>query len=181
MKTTLTAAAALAASLFATAAMAADTNGNDDFWGRLTLGVPVYTHHFPHDDLFNDHNWGAFLDVKMMKNLSFDVGDFKNSYRRNTAFAAVAYTPINIRTEHLKLDIGGMLGADLNGGYRPVNSIDPVLGAFIVKFGGRNYPDFGLLNRLGLEAIIIPPAPKGPSATAFNLSLTYRMEYNHNN
>lgn len=178
VKTILTAAAALAASLFATAAVAADGPGSDDsFWSRLTLGVPVYTHHFPHDDQFNDHNWGAFLDVKLMKNLSFDVGDFKNSYRRNTAFAAVAYTPINIRTEHLKVDLGAMVGADLNGGYRPFNSADPLLGAFIVKVGGRNYPDFGLLNRMGFEAIIIPPPPKGPGATAVNVSVTYRMEY----
>lgn len=178
VKTITTAAMALAASLFATAAMADDVSGNEgSFLSRVMIGVPLYTHHFPHDDQFNDHNWGGYVDVKLMKNVGFDLGDFKNSYRRNTAFAAIAYTPINIRTEHFKVDLGAMVGADLNGGYRPFNSADPLLGAFLIRMGGRNFTDFKVLNRVGVAAIIIPPAPSGPSATAVNLSLTYRMEY----
>ena len=37
------------------------------FLSRVTVEVPVYTRHIPNDAGFNDHNWGAFINVDLAK------------------------------------------------------------------------------------------------------------------
>lgn len=146
------------------------------FWSRVTLEAPVYTHHFPNDALFNDHNWGGFVDVAVTRQWSIVGGDFDNSYRRNTAFLAASYEPIEFTWSKMRLDIGGLAGVDLNGGYRHFNRLEPLLGAVNLRLSGHGLDPtrYGPLARAGLLATIIPPDPHGGS-TAVNLAVTYRL------
>lgn len=148
------------------------------FWSRVTLELPVYTHHLPHDEDFNDHNWGAFVDVALTRQWSAVGGYFRNSYDRETAFAAIAYAPINLTLAKVDIDLGGLVGLDLNGGYRPFNDLDPLLGALTLRVSGsrRALDQNSVFRRLGLLTTIIPAAPGGRGSTAINVALTYRFD-----
>ena len=145
------------------------------FLSRVTVEFPVLTRHTPHDSAFNDQNWGAFVDVAVTDTFSVVAGDFRNSYRRNTAFAALSWEPIHVRLANARLAFGAIAGADLNGGYRPFNSADPFLGAFNLRLTAAEPDSTRPLSRLGLLLTVIPPAPKNGS-TAVNLALTYRLK-----
>src|SRR5438874_723516 len=57
------------------------------FLSRITVEVPLYTRHIPTVAGFNDHNWGALVDVALSPDWSIILGDFTNSYYRNTVIA----------------------------------------------------------------------------------------------
>lgn len=143
-----------------------------DVWSRVTLETPIYTRHFPNDGGFNDQNWGGFVDVALNDDWSAVAGDFRNSYRRNTAFAAVSWEPLKADVSGLRLAFGGMAGVDLNGGYRGYNNVEPLLGAFNLRIAAAN--PHRALERFGLLFTIIPPAARH-GATALNVALTYRL------
>lgn len=144
----------------------------DSFWSRVTVEVPLVTRHFPNDKGFNDHNWGGWVDVAVNSWVSVDAGDFINSYRRNTAFAAVGLNSPSATFSHVKLWGEGLIGADLNAGYRGYNSVDPFLGAVQLRLTGANFDsNLAFLNRLGVAVTVIPSAPDFP----INLALTYRF------
>ncbi|THD81958.1 MAG: hypothetical protein E7812_03895 [Phenylobacterium sp.] len=178
MKRLLWIAASLAVLLAAPAAFAQEAPGpapaDPSFWSRVTVEVPAYTHHVPHDDEFNDRNTGLFVDYALTPSWSLVGGDFENSYRRNTAFAAVSWEPLTAHVAGLRLAAGGMVGLDLNGGYRGFNEAEPLLGAVNLRLTAAN-PDADALHRLGLLLTVIPAAPGGGGATAFNLAVTYRL------
>lgn len=163
---------------YATGATAQEAQpaADDGFWSRITIAAPVFTRHYPHDSEFNDNNWGGFAFYAFTDQLYFAGGDFINSYKKNTAFIAVAYLPLNLSFSRINIDAGGMLGVDLNGGYKGYNSLDPALGALIIKFSGNYFdaPDYQFLNRAGLLLTVIPGVSGGTS-TAFDLALTYRL------
>jgi hypothetical protein len=157
---------------------AQQSDPDTSFLSRVTVEVPVYTRHIPNDAGFNDHNWGAFINVDLAKSsalgnaeLSVAGGTFINSYRKNTAFLAgeIMWSPIV--TNHLKIEIGPMLGFDLNGGYKGYSDVDPLLGAIQVRVSGTDFaPENELLNRLGTAITIMPG-----QETAINLALTVRL------
>ena len=152
----------------------AETQGGyPSFLSRVSIEVPLFTRHFPHDERFNDHNWGASVEVALGHHMAVVAGDYICSYDRNTLFAAFSWLPINFEFSHVKIDAGGLIGADLNGGYRRHNDMEPFLGAFVIKVMGNNFED-GILNRLGVGITIIPPNPHGGS-TAVNLALRYTL------
>jgi hypothetical protein len=154
---------------------AAQAQTPDDFWSRVTVEVPAYTHHVPHDELFNDHNWGGFVDVALTERWSLVGGDFKNSYNRNTAFAAVSWEPLVAVAGPLRFAGGGMVGVDLNRGYRGFNSVEPLLGAFNLRVSAADLHDPNPLKRFGLLFTVIPPAAKNGS-TAVYVGVTYRLK-----
>jgi hypothetical protein len=157
---------------------APQSDPDTSFLSRVTVEVPVYTRHIPDDAGFNDHNWGATINVDLARSsalgnaqLSVDGGAFSNSFRKNTAFLAgeIMWTPII--TNNLKFEIGPMLGLDLNGGYKHCNDIDPLLGALQVRVSGTDFaPENDLLNHLGTAITIMPG-----QETAINLALTVRL------
>lgn len=164
--------------LLTTGAMAGEETppeANSSFLSRVTIVVPVFTRHIPHDKWFNDHNWGAFVDVALNRQLSVVMGDFINSYKRNTLFAGISYMPINLEFSKVKIDLGGMLALDINGGYRPFNDLNPLLGVFSIKVTGTHFEDtkFAILNRLGIAITIFPNTSGG--STALNFALTYKL------
>jgi len=164
--------------LWTGAAVAQDRAAPDaprPFLSRVTVELPVLTRHTPHDSAFNDENWGAFVDVALTDTFSVVGGDFRNSYHRNTAFAAVSWEPIRVRVADARLAFGAIAGVDLNGGYRPFNSADPFLGAFNLRLTAAEPDPNRAFTRLGLLLTVIPPAPKNGS-TAVNLALTYRLK-----
>ena len=155
-------------------ALADHSSGNDDsFLSRVTLLAPVYTRHLPHDKGFNDHNWGVFAEIRLFDDISVIGGEFKNSYSRNTVLAGVTVLPLNFEISHLKVGLGGEIGADLNGGYKGYNKWDPLFGTLSVRLSGTGFADSPLLNHLGLAVSIIPPLD-GP-VTAVNLAVTLRL------
>jgi hypothetical protein len=139
----------------------------------VTLAVPVATRHTPNNRDFNNENWGLLADVALNERWSLVGGGFRNSYGRNTVLAGVAWQPLSARVGDARLRLGGMVGVDLNGGYRRFNSADPLIGAFNVRLTAAE-PDARPLSRLGLLLTIIPPAPENGS-TAFNLAVTYKL------
>ena len=102
------------------------------------------------------------------------AGDYICSYNRNTIFAAFSWLPLNFEFSHVKIDAGGLIGVDLNGGYRHFNSMEPFLGAFVINLRGNNFEN-KFLNRLGVGITIIPPNPRAGS-TAVNLALRYTLD-----
>jgi hypothetical protein len=179
MKSLIAAAAVIAVSAWTSSAMADDvqpaaTRGS--LWDRITLDAPLLTHHFPNDSRFNDHNWGLFVEFTVHHNVSFVAGDFTNSFRRNTAFIAVAYMPTLFDSYHIKINGGGMLGLDLNDGYKGHNYFEPAMSGFGFKIHGNHFEDRRLrfLNRTGVLITVFPPGGPGTS-TAVNAALSYRL------
>jgi hypothetical protein len=148
---------------------------HSSFLSRVTIEEPLYTRHLPTDKGFDDHNWGAFINVDTAKlsaigngELSVIGGDFTNSYYKNTAILAGAITWTATFT-NLKIDTGPVLGIDINAGYQGHNNLDPLLGAVQVKVGGTDFgPEYELLNHLGVAVTLIP-------GTVINLALTFRL------
>jgi hypothetical protein len=165
-----------AACLWAGAASAQDRDKapERDFWSRVTLEAPVLTHHVTDDRLFNDKNWGLLADVAINDDWSLVGGAFRNSFDRNTVLAGVSWEPISVRVAQTRLRFGGMAAVDINGGYRPYNTADPLLGAFNARLSAADPDAGGALSRMGLLLTVIPPAPRNGS-TAINLALTYRL------
>ena len=146
------------------------------FLSRITIELPLFTRHAPHDGWFNDHNQGALAEFALGPHFAITAGNFMNSYNRNTTIAGVSWLPLNFEFSHLRIDVGGIVAADLNGGYKRVNTMHPFLGAFEIKLMGGGFDDtrFETLNRVGLGITIVPPSPKNGS-TAINLGLRYRL------
>jgi len=142
---------------------------------RVTVEMPFYTRHLPTDKGFDDHNWGAFINVDIARSsalgdgeLSVVGGDFTNSYYKNTAFLGGSVTWTATFT-NLRIDAGPVLGIDLNRGYEGHNNLDPLLGAVQVRIGGTDFgPEYGLLNHLGVAVTLIP-------GTVINLALAVRL------
>jgi hypothetical protein len=163
-----------ALALSSPAALADDAATTDQsFWSRITLLAPVYTKHLPHDRGYNDHNWGGFAEFRVVDGISLVGGEFKNSYSRDTILAGVTFLPINFEMDHLRVDLGGEIGADLNGGYKGYNKWDPLFGTLSVRFSGTGFENSPLLNHIGIAVSVIPPLD-GP-ITAINLALTLRL------
>jgi hypothetical protein len=148
---------------------------DSSFLSRVTIEEPLYTRHLPTDKGFDDHNWGAFVNVDIAKSsalgngeLVIIGGDFINSYYRNTAILAGAIT-WTTTFRNLRIDAGPVLGIDLNAGYQGHNNLDPLLGAFQVRVGGTDLgQEYGLLNHLGIAITLIP-------GTVINLALAVKL------
>jgi hypothetical protein len=172
--------AAVLGSLFVASAAGAEAHPSDEnesFLSRITIEVPVFTRHVPHDNGFNDHNWGAFIDIALNRKWSVVMGDYINSYRRSTIFAGLSYMPIGLEFSKVRVSVGAMAAVDINGGYRHFNQVEPLLGALSIKVTGAHFedPKFDVLNRLGIAVTIIPPKANGGSAPV-NFALTYRLQ-----
>jgi hypothetical protein len=167
--------AAVLGSLFVASAAGAEAHPSDEnesFLSRITIEVP-------HDNGFNDHNWGAFIDIALNRKWSVVMGDYINSYRRSTIFAGLSYMPIGLEFSKVRVSVGAMAAVDINGGYRHFNQVEPLLGALSIKVTGAHFedPKFDVLNRLGIAVTIIPPKANGGSAPV-NFALTYRLQSN---
>jgi hypothetical protein len=147
----------------------------DSIWSRVTLEVPVLTRHIPHRDDLNNGDWGAFVDVAVNRHWSVVAGDFENSFHKNTAFAAVSYTPTHFDLGKVRISPDGMVGLDLNGGYKGNSSVDPLMAAVQIKIGAADASGPGLMRRLGLALTFIPPSLQKGGAMPVNLALTYRF------
>jgi len=150
--------------------------GYPSFLSRITIETSLFTHHTRHDAFYNDSNWSGVAEIALGRHMAISAGSFMNSYKRNTTFTGFSWLPIDFEFSHLKIEMGGMIAADLNGGYRGFNGMDPFLGAVLIKVMGNRFDDprFETLNRLGVGITLIPANPKGGS-TAINLSLRYRL------
>jgi len=154
-------------------ARAAEPAADSSFLSRITVDVPVYSRHEPHSERFNNHNWGAFVEIAINEHWSLATGDFINSYKRATIFAGAAWMPVDFSFYSVRVRVGGMLGLDVNGGYRRYNEVNPLLGAASLRITGSGFEN-DFFNRLGIAVKVIPPAPKNGS-TAINFALSYRL------
>ncbi len=158
-------------------ARAADAQTGGSFWSRVTLVVPVYTHHFPDAGGFDDRNWGAFVDVALDGRWSVVAGDYVNSFHRNTAFAGVSFSPVSVDLGKVRLTPGVLAGVDLSGGYRGRNPVEPLLGAFELHLTGQGFegaPD-RILNRAGVALILFPGGMNHRGAIPVSLAVSYRL------
>jgi hypothetical protein len=145
-------------------------DGDDSFLSRITIVVPLYTRHIPQEARFNEDNWGVLLETRLDPDWSVIVGEFRNSYYRDTAVAAFRYSLFSWDISRIKIDTGALLGFDLNGGYQGHNGVDPLLGALSIKITGNRFSEYELLNRTGLEFTILP----GQIVMA-NVALSFRL------
>ena len=169
-----------AAALAAGQARAGDSQAgqpDESFWSRVTLVVPVYTHHFPNSGQFDDQNWGAFANVAITQHWSVVGGDYINSFRRNTVFAGASFTPVGFDLGKVRLTPGVMAGVDLNGGYHGHNPLEPLLGALELNVTGEHLEQtrYRILDRMGLAIILMPGGFNQRGAVPVNLALTYRF------
>lgn len=164
-----------ALSLVSGAAAQVFPDADDTAFPRITLEAPLVTRHVPHDKGYDDHNWGLWVDVEPIKHFSLLGGYFINSERRDTAFAGIAYTPFYFELPNAELDAFVAIAADLNGGYKGFNKLDPLLGAVSIRLIGRHFDGTPLefLNNLGVAITAVPPV-NGP-VTAINLAVTYTI------
>jgi hypothetical protein len=148
----------------------------DSALSRVTIGLPVATHHFPRNSEFNNQNWGVLIDVSLAEEWSTVGGYFRNSYDRDTVFAGAGWYPIKFEVAKVHLDLGALAGLDLSGGYKGYNRAYPLLGALSMKIrkGATNDTDPDALDRIGLALTLIP-AVSGRGSTAVSLALTYRL------
>jgi len=100
---------------------------------------------------------------------SIVAGDFTNSYYRNTAIAAARYSFYKLDISSAGVDIGGMLGFDLKGGYKGNSVVDPLLGALSVKITGTHFSEDEILNGAGVAFTIIPG-----ETVAINVAFAFR-------
>ncbi len=151
-------------------------SAHDTFLSRVTMAAPVFSRHFPKDREFNDHNWGGVIFYALDNRFSLAGGDFLNSYRRNTAFAAVSITPWALNLDGAQISPGALVGIDLTNGYKGYNPVEPLLGAATIKIGTHYFsdPHFQFLNRIGLLVTVIPGWGNNRS-TAANLALTIHL------
>ena len=156
---------ALAAGLLAPAAAAAQ-DVPDGFLSRVTLEFPLVTQHLAAGHSLDDHNWGLVVDVALSPRLSLVGGEFKNSYRKDTALLGARYSFFRFTPGSLALDFGAVAGADLNGGYRDHSAVDPLMAAASIKITGNGFAQNQFLNRTGIVFTIIPG-----EVTAINLAL----------
>jgi hypothetical protein len=172
------AACALAAAVLTAGQARADSDQPDgsgqSFWSRVTIAVPVYTHHFPNNGQFDDHNWGAFADVEITEHWSVIGGDYINSFHRNTVFAGVTFTPVTFDLGKVRVAPGVMGGVDLNGGYDHHNPVEPLLGALELNLTAQRTKSW-ILDRTGLSLILMPGGFNQRGAVPVSLALTYRF------
>ena len=137
---------------------------------RITIQVPLYTRHIPQDAGLNDHNWGVLVEARLDPDWSIIVGEFRNSYYRDTVIAASRYSLFAWDYSSIRVDTGAILGFDLNGGYQGYNGVDPLLGALSIKITGNRFSEYGLLNGTGVAFTILP----GKIVVA-NVALSFRL------
>ena len=155
-------------------ARADDAAGTDEsFLSRITILAPVYTRHLPYDHGYNTHNWGGFVEFRLFDGVSLVGGEFINSYHRDTALAGITVLPLNFELSHLRVDVGGQIGADLNEGYKGYNKWDPLFGTLTARFSGTGFENSPFLNHLGLAVSVIPPLDG--AVTALNVAITLRL------
>lgn len=106
----------------------------------MAITVPVFTKHFPSSAGLNEDNRGFGLEYGLQKDVAVTVGMFNNSFRKDTYYAGVIYTPLRV----LGLHTGIILGLDLNGGYRSINPVSPLLGALHFATGSESSLGFNI-------------------------------------
>lgn len=107
----------------------------------MAITVPVFTRHFPsssHD--LNEHNHGLGLEYTVRKDVAVTAGLFNNSFRKDTFYVGVAYTPFRV----VGLHTGIVVGFDLSGGYNSVNPCKPVIGALRFATGNESPIGFNI-------------------------------------
>lgn len=106
----------------------------------VAVTVPVFTRHFPSSADLNEHNRGLGVEYTVRQDVAVTAGLFNNSFRKDTFYAGVIYTPFRV----LGLHTGVILGLDLNGGYRSINPVSPLLGALHFSTGSESPLGFNI-------------------------------------
>lgn len=135
---------------------ASSPDESNSFLSRITIHVPLYTQHIPQGGRFNEDNWGLLVEARLNSDWSIIVGEYRNSYFRDTVVAASRYSLFAWDTSNVRIDTGVLLGFDLNGGYKGHNGVEPLLGALSIKITGNRFSDYELLNGTGIAFTILP-------------------------
>jgi hypothetical protein len=107
----------------------------------LAVTVPVFTRHFPSSSSdLNEHNHGLGLEYTVRKDVAVTAGLFNNSFRKDTFYVGVVYTPFRV----VGLHTGFVVGLDLSGGYNSVNPCKPVIGALRFATGNKSLIGFNI-------------------------------------
>ncbi len=107
----------------------------------MAVTVPVFTRHFPDADPdLNERNHGLGLEYMLQKDVALTAGFFNNSFKKDTVYVGVVYTPFRVAGLHTGL----VLGLDVSGGYDSVNPFHPVIGALRFSTGGESPVGFNV-------------------------------------
>lgn len=93
----------------------------------------------------NERNWGGGLEARFAHDLGLQVGGYRNTYGRGTAYAIGMWQPVTAGP----LAAGGFLGAAT--GYAP----DPSCGRNLCAVAGLMFTL--TVERFGLNVMVVPP------------------------
>lgn len=74
------------------------------------------SHHFDRDQNFNENNFGIGVEYEFNKDLSVAVGQYRNSIRNTSHYAALAYTPLHAGPFSFGVAAGAIDGYYFNDG-----------------------------------------------------------------
>jgi len=100
----------------------------------LTLDLnlaSIHTEHWARDTL-NQRNEGLGLTVQLDPSWSLSTGFYRNSYRRTSAYALAAWTPLRIPLGAWHIDAGGEAGL-VTGYHRSEVTSRPLMAAGLLR------------------------------------------------
>jgi len=123
----------LAAFIFFFAASAAWAG---DWCRHHHVGLITVSQHISPARQYNEEHWGPYWRCERTSEWSWQLGWYKNSYRRTTFYSLINYVPIWAEVLGFPMKFGGSAG--LGTGYaehsdgNPKGGLSPILGGLVV-------------------------------------------------
>lgn len=95
-----------------------DTSKTDSskFPHNVWVNIGGVSHHFDRSKNFNENNFGIGIEYELNEDVAFAVGQYKNSIRNASHYAAIAYTPLHAGPVSLGVAAGTVDGYYFNNG-----------------------------------------------------------------
>ncbi len=124
------------------AAPADSPQARPQVWPQVWLNPGLLSYHFKRAAHYNAYNWGFGADVRVSEDFTLSAGEYRNSVRRHSTYATVAWQPLHLGPLRIGATAGAIRGyPDVNnGGWSPMAA--PVIG---IEYG-----------RVGATLIYVP-------------------------
>lgn len=147
--------------LIALLAVSATAQAQEAFEPSLSLTLGGMSYHFDRSKGYNEHNTGLGLEYRFREDVSVTVGQYRNSVRNDTHYAAINYQPLSVGPVRIGASIGVMDGyPNMRNG-----------GAFFAALPMLTYET----KHFGVNFGVIPDVPKKGIDGAFILQLKYKL------
>lgn len=126
--------------------------------GDPHLGLVTVSRHLGPEKDYNEEHWGPYLRCNITGDWSYQLGGYRNSQRRHTAYGLVNYVPLQLEASRITLRIGGFAG--FGTGYRkykngrPRGGLTPIVGG-LVTIGISEVANIGVVFNHAVIATIV--------------------------